>query len=186
MEPELSKIKILRRQLGLTQTQLAKAAEVSQSLIAKIESGKIDPTFTKAKRIFDALDSLTTEKALKAKDIMSTRIISISSNADIKEGIRKMRHYDISQLPVLQGKKCIGLITESSILNALRGEGGKKNVEHVKEAMQECPPIISINTSIGLISELLKYSNLVLVADEGEFKGVITKSDIIKGMYAGK
>ena len=52
MPYELAEIKKIRKSLGLTQTDLAKRADVSQSLIAKIESEKIDPTFTKTKKIF--------------------------------------------------------------------------------------------------------------------------------------
>ena len=55
---ELDEIKKIRKRFGLTQTDLAKRANVSQSLIAKIESNRIDPTFTKVKRIFDVLDEL--------------------------------------------------------------------------------------------------------------------------------
>ena len=58
MPYELSEIKKIRKNLGLTQTQLSKRANVSQSLIAKIESGKIDPTFTKTKKIFEHIKGL--------------------------------------------------------------------------------------------------------------------------------
>jgi DNA-binding transcriptional regulator YiaG len=36
-------LKKIRVQLGITQSELAKAAGVSQSLIAKLESGLVDP-----------------------------------------------------------------------------------------------------------------------------------------------
>ena len=58
MPYELSEIKKIRKNLGLTQTDLSKRANVSQSLIAKIEAGKIDPTFTKTKKIFETLNDL--------------------------------------------------------------------------------------------------------------------------------
>ena len=58
MSYELSEVKVIRKKLGLTQGELAKAAGVSQSLIAKIESTKIDPTYSKVKLIFHALESL--------------------------------------------------------------------------------------------------------------------------------
>ena len=51
--------------MGLTQTDLAKKANVSQSLIAKIESGKIDPTFTKTKKIFETLSYLEKKEEVK-------------------------------------------------------------------------------------------------------------------------
>ena len=40
-----------RRQLGLKQAELAKMAGVSQSLIAKLEAGTIDSSYTKVKTI---------------------------------------------------------------------------------------------------------------------------------------
>src|SRR3989338_3454114 len=51
MLPELSEIGKRRRRLGVTQTQLAKLAGVSQSLIAKIEAGKVYPHFFKFNRL---------------------------------------------------------------------------------------------------------------------------------------
>ena len=53
MFPTLEDIARRRRQLGLKQGELAKAAGVSQSLIAKLEAGSIDSSYTKVKTIFD-------------------------------------------------------------------------------------------------------------------------------------
>ena len=52
MFPKLNEISKKRKILGLTQSELAKLAGVSQSLIAKLESGKIEPSYTKVKTIF--------------------------------------------------------------------------------------------------------------------------------------
>ena len=41
----IDRISKIRKQLGLTQIQLANLAGVSQSLIAKLESGRIDPSY---------------------------------------------------------------------------------------------------------------------------------------------
>ncbi|MDH5420035.1 MAG: helix-turn-helix domain-containing protein, partial [Candidatus Bathyarchaeota archaeon] len=58
MLPSLEEVAKKRRILGLTQKQLAKLAGVSQSLIAKLESRKIDPSYTKVKAIFDVIERL--------------------------------------------------------------------------------------------------------------------------------
>ncbi len=58
MLPPIEEIANKRRLLGLKQAQLAKAAGVSQSLIAKLESGKIDSSYMKVKTIFDTLERL--------------------------------------------------------------------------------------------------------------------------------
>src|SRR3990167_3831950 len=99
----LEEVKKIRKKLGMTQTELANRAGVSQSLIAKIESGRIDPTYTKTKKIFAALSDLEKKEEVKAEQFMTKRIVSIGSNAPMKEAIFKMNKYGISQLPVIDG-----------------------------------------------------------------------------------
>ena len=59
---ELTRIKQMRRNLELTQTELAKLSGVSQSLIAKIERGNIEPSYTIARKIFAVLEERTSNK----------------------------------------------------------------------------------------------------------------------------
>src|SRR3989338_6143293 len=179
MTYELEEIKKIRKKLGMTQTELANRAGVSQSLIAKIESSRIDPTYTKTKKIFAALSELEKKEEIKAEQLMKSRIISIASAASIKEEIAKMKKFQISQLPVIENHKSIGLVSESTILDALLESKSAK----VKEVMQESPPIVSKTTSIQVISNLLKHYPMVLVSQEGRLIGLITKSDLLAKMY---
>ncbi len=181
MTYELDEIKKIRKKLGLTQTELANRAGVSQSLIAKIESGRIDPTYTKTKKIFSALSDLEKKEEIKAEQLMTSRIISISPNAPIKEAINKMKKFQISQLPVMDEHKLIGLVTESTILDALLKSKGKT----VKDVMQEAPPIVSKATSVQVVSNLLKHYPMVMVSEEGKLVGLITKSDLLGKLYRG-
>lgn len=179
MTYELEEVKKIRKKLGMTQTELANRAGVSQSLIAKIESGRIDPTYTKTKKIFAALSELEKKEEIKAEQLMTSRIISIGSDALIKEAIGKMKKFQISQLPVVDNNKLIGLVSESTILDALL----KSKASRVKDIMQEAPPIVSKTTPIQLISNLLKHFPMVLVSEEGRLVGLITKSDLLGKLY---
>lgn len=181
MTYELEEVKKIRKKLGMTQVELANRAGVSQSLIAKIESGRIDPTYTKTKKIFAALSDLEKKEEIKAEQLMTSRIIGISSNASIKDAISKMKKYEISQLPVIDNSKLIGLVSESTILDALL----KSKAAKVKEIMQESPPIISKTTSIQVVSNLLKHYPLIAVSEEGKLVGLITKSDLLGKLYKG-
>lgn len=175
---ELNEIKQIRKKLGLTQTELAKHANVSQSLIAKIESGRIDPTYSKTKRIFDTLNELSKKHELNAEEIMQKRIISVEPDEAIKEAINKMKKYEISQMPVIKDHKCIGVVSEATILDALIN----KKAESVNDVMEECPPIVSKKTSMSVISNLLKFYPIILISEGGKLTGIITKSDIIRSM----
>ncbi|MDG6990995.1 MAG: riboflavin synthase [Nitrososphaerota archaeon] len=59
--PDVAQIAATRRRLGITQHKLAEESRVSQSLVSKIESGRIMPTYGNAKMIFDALERLEME-----------------------------------------------------------------------------------------------------------------------------
>lgn len=173
MPYELKEIKIIRKNIGLTQSELAKKADVSQSLVAKIESGRIDPTYSKAKKIFDTLTQLTKKTSIKAGDVMNKRVIAVKPSDLVRDVIKKMKKYDISQVPVID-KHVTGLVSETAILNNM-----KKINSAVKEIMEGAPPIISRETGVDVVTNLLKFFPIVLVLDNGKIEGVITKSDIL-------
>lgn len=177
--PELQEIRHLRKKHSLTQTQLAKLAGVSQSLIAKIESGRIDPTFSHAKRILEVLHGIEKEKELKAEHLMTSRIIAVGKNEPVSETIRKMKANGISQLPVTEGEKVIGLVSESSIIEKI-AEGKNPNKLPVKDVMEEAPPVVAKTTHLTAVTELLRHTPLIIVAENGKPKGIITKADILR------
>ncbi len=180
MLEDLSQIRILRKKLGISQKELARLSGVSQSLIAKIESKRIDPSYSNALKLIKTIQSLRIKNSRKAYSIMTRNVITVSPNDRIEKAIHKMKRYKISQMPVVKSKKCVGLISESTILNAIsKGE----DVKLVKEIMKEAPPIVSKNTTVDIIIELLKFSPIVLITESGNCVGVITKSDIINKFY---
>ncbi len=181
MPYELSEIKKIRKSLGLTQTELAKQANVSQSLIAKIESEKIDPTFTKTKRIFDTLSLLEKKEEIKAEELMNKKVISVGPSENIKESVNKMKKYGISQMPVIEQDNVIGLVSESTLLDALMGSKSKR----IAEIMEETPPTVSKTASIKVISNLLHHYPVVLVSEGGKLAGLITKADLLARLYKG-
>jgi predicted transcriptional regulator len=178
MTYEVSEIKTIRKNIGLTQGELAKQAEVSQSLIAKIEAGHIDPTYSKVKKIFSVLDDLSKSKQVKAKDIMNKKLIGIDPKTNIKDIIKEMRRHSISQMPVVKDNQCIGLISETILLDAFN----KPNVKRAEDIMGDIPPTIAKDTSIDIISSLLKVYPIVMVSEKGQLLGVITKSDVLKAI----
>ena len=176
---EVKDIKPTRKKLGLTQSGLANESGVSQSLIAKIESGNIDPAYSNAKKIFSALDTISEKNELKAKDIAQLRIISVRPDSDVKAAIKLMKNHNISQLPVVEDSKPLGMVSESIILDAVMD----KKKQRISEIMKDSPPVVSGATSMQAVSNLLKFFPMILVSEKGKLKGVITKSDLIEKLY---
>ncbi|MFH1316650.1 MAG: CBS domain-containing protein [Candidatus Woesearchaeota archaeon] len=179
MTYELGEIKNIRKKLGLTQTQLAKTAQVSQSLIAKIEAGRIDPTYSKTQKIFRTLDDLQKKNELKASEIMQAKVISISPDEGIKDALKKMKKYEISQMPVIEDHKSIGMVTEADLLEALLEN---KKEPKIGDIMDDSPPVVSEKSRADVITSLLRHYPMILVSGQGKLKGVITKMDYIEKM----
>lgn len=181
MIENISEIKKIRRMLGLTQKELSRMANVSQSLVAKIESGNIDPSYSKIKKIMTALMSLDKKDRKKAKDLMVSKIIKLSLKDSLVSAIKKMKKYNISQLPVFEDKQIVGIISDVLILDAMtRGIDSKTNIGQI---MGEAPPIIGFDADLTVIANLLKQYPLVIVSSKGTAKGIITKADMFDSMF---
>ncbi len=176
----LEEIKRLRKKYHLTQKELADKANVSQSLIAKVEAGLLDPSYTKAQQIFTTLESMRGKEELKAKDILNIKVTFVQSKDFVKEIIKIMRQKGISQIPVRdQYKQICGLVTERTILEKIADHPEKISVLKVQDVLEDAPPIVSLNTGFQMLSLLLKENSLVVVMDKGVIKGIISKSDLL-------
>lgn len=187
MLPEIAEIKAYRKRLGLTQTELSRLCGVSQSLIAKSESGKIVPSYDKAKKIFEALEQASKKESLRARDIMSRRVKFVKESDSARKAISLMEKNGFSQLPVIKREKCIGVVTERGALSALRELGPKEfNSAKTSEIMEEPLPIVSENALFPLLTGILNHEQALLVSRKGKIVGIITKSDLLKSALTGR
>ncbi len=181
MLPAIDIIADRRRKLGLTQSRLAGMAEVSQSYIAKLEAGKIEPSYLKVKAIFKALDQLERKEEITAREVMTPEVISVQRKATVHETIEIMRRNGYSQIPVMNGDNPVGGITERTLLDQIlySDDGISPSRKLVGNIMDECWPIVADDAPISLLSNLLKYYQAILVQKKGQIIGIITKADLL-------
>ena len=181
MLPAINIIPDRRRRLGLTQTQLAKLAGVSQSYIAKLEAGKIEPSYLKVKAIFEALDKLERKKEVQASEIMTESPIFVQQITSVQETVEIMRKNGFSQLPVFDKDKPVGGVSERTLLDQIlyNEDGIPASRKQVKDIMEESWPMVSEDAPLSLLSNLLKYYPAVLVQRKGYVVGIITKADLL-------
>lgn len=184
MLPALETIVLRRRTMGLTQAQLANLARVSQSYIAKLEANKIEPSYSKVKAIIEALDRTEQKKEAKVKDIMTPEIISVCVDEKIESAVNLMWQHGFSQLPVLDGNRLIGSITEKVIIEKLvnGSDEGSLKEKHVSEVMENPFPQVGEDAPVSLIANLLKIYPAVLIQRMGSLTGIVTKSDLLKSL----
>ena len=165
----------------MTQVHLAQEAGLSQSLIAKIEAGTVDPTFTTLKALSEALHSRRAMKGKVASDVMSSPVISVQRSARLSECIAAMRKHGISQMPVLAGERPVGSMTESHILDLLSQSKDPASLpaQPVTRFMRPSFPIVSGDTPIGALHSLFNHVPAVLVSSGEKVEGIIAKIDLL-------
>ena len=182
MLPSLKEVVKKRRIMGLTQQKLARIAGVSQSLVAKLESQKIDPSYTKVKAIFDALEKLQTETEVHAEEVLQSNVIGIQKTDPVSRAVQTMAEYGYSQLPVFDGEHSVGSISEKTIIGKVSAGKDLSQVSKrsVGDVMEEAFPQVGEDAPLPLISSLLQVYSAVLISNKGKVVGIVTKADLLK------
>ena len=182
MLPSIDEVAKKRRVMGLTQQKLARLAGVSQSLIAKLESQKIDPSYTKVKAIFDALERLQSETEVRADAVFHNEVIGVQKSDPVSKAVQTMADYGYSQLPVFDGEHAVGSISEKTIIEKVSAGKNLSEVSKlpVGDVMEEAFPQVGEDAPLPLISNLLQVYSAVLISTKGKVVGIVTKADLLK------
>lgn len=177
--PDSEEIREKRIELGLTQSEVAEKSGLSQSMIARIESGTVDPRVSTIRKIVDVLNQEEVS-VITAGDMMHSPVISVPADETLAKTVSIMENYGISQIPVLENGVAVGCISESAIINAMdEGRIQKIQLHIVSDFMEDGFPTIPRSTTMDTIIHLLHNNHAILVAEKGKVVGVITKHDLI-------
>jgi len=182
MLPALETIAVRRRRLGLTQTQLADLAGVSQSYIAKLEARKIEPSYARVKAIFEALQGLERKREVRASEIMTPEVMGVQVDDTVRKAVGIMRARGYSQLPVFDGERPVGSLSERTIMDSIvNGEDRDSITEgQVSKILDDAFPQVGEDAPVSLLTSLLRVYSAVLVSRKGGIAGIVTKADLLK------
>jgi predicted transcriptional regulator len=167
-------IKKMREEAGLTQEALAKATNITQAHVAKIENEKVNPTLSTINNILSVLQA---NKTMKCKEFVTKKVISVKPEDSVNYVVKLMKKNDISQIPIIEDERCVGSISDKTILRNLDRISSSTEI---REIMDEPFPMISSNDSVDVIKTLLEYHQAVLILEEGRVVGIVTKHDLLK------
>ena len=184
MLPRIDSIKQIRQKIGITQKKLASLTGVSTSMINQIESGRSQPSYETAKKIFESLAQLEGESSSHTVgDFCSKDIVKLKPTNTLHDAIKKMHELSISQIPVFSNSDLVGVVSEDGIVKHLAdlGEAELKKAK-LADTMDPVPPIVDFDTPANVLIPLIRYSKCILVTKKSKIVGIITAADTLKMM----
>jgi cystathionine beta-synthase len=117
------------------------------------------------------------------RDIISRRaedgsVVSVAPDDTLLTAFQRMRLADVSQLPVLQGARLVGVIDESDLLLKVHADAAHFR-DAVATAMSDAPQTLAPDASIQALRAVLDRGLTAIIADAAGFHGLITRFDLL-------
>ncbi len=125
----------------------------------------------------------------KVKEIMTTDVITISSNVDVIYAFEELMEYKISAMPVVDDGELVGIITATDLGHNLILDKYELGTD-VKSIMIKNVVTISPENTIGEAIETMKSKapgsnilNQLPIVENGKLVGIVSDGDIIKSIF---
>jgi cystathionine beta-synthase len=115
---------------------------------------------------------------LMARRYEEGAVITVTPDDTLLTAFQRMRMADISQVPVIEEARCVGVLDESDLLLAVHGDADRFH-SPVRDAMTSRLETISCNAQIDAVYDILDRGLVALVTDGDKFVGLITRSDLL-------
>ena len=120
----------------------------------------------------------------RVRDIMTANPSTVSEKDTIRDAARIMADQDTGVVPVVNGKKIVGLITDRDIVVRLVAEGKDAGSANVREAMSSSVRSVRDDSSVDDVMKLMSSAQVrrIPVVDvNDELVGIISFGDIATG-----
>lgn len=104
--------------------------------------------------------------------------VTLSPNDTLLQAYRRMKLFDVSQLPVLEGDAVVGILDESDLLLHVFEKPARFS-DPVSAAMSKTVLTIAPSAAISELLPIFAKDLVAVVADAGKFVGLITRIDLL-------
>ena len=124
-------------------------------------------------------DRVTVRLIAETKPTKIPSLVSLNQDSYVKDALKLMNEYNISQLPIIDGNKSIGSVRENILLSMVLEDSESIN-SLISEIMDDPFPVIDENNTLVSASKTLKKFPAALVRDRSALVSIITRFDIIE------
>ena len=108
----------------------------------------------------------------------ASHVVTANAHMRVQEVIDLLKKHGISQLPVVEGSKLLGLVHEVDLLRHLVSGSGTLD-STIDNLIESDYATVTPATKVELLQGVLSEAKLAIVMDKESVVGVITKIDLI-------
>jgi cystathionine beta-synthase len=90
----------------------------------------------------------------------------------------RMKLYDVSQLPVMEDDRIVGILDESDVLLHVHADSTRFR-DPVSTAMIASPEMLQVTSPIEALLPVFEKGHVAIVVDGEQFLGLITRIDLL-------
>ena len=106
-------------------------------------------------------------------------LITASSSDTVSDSVLRMKEFGISQLPVVDDGRLVGIVTESDLLSRIV-EGHASLASSVAEVMFRKVNTLHVDEDAGSLLNAFSQGEVgIVIDDDHEVRGVLTKMDLV-------
>jgi len=105
-------------------------------------------------------------------------VVTAALGDTVASVVDRMKSHGISQLPVMDAGRVVGIINETDVFTHLLDEDGEGN-DTIDALVETQFAVLEPTNRVSLIGQFFKQNKVVIVVDEGRLAGIITKIDFI-------
>lgn len=104
--------------------------------------------------------------------------VTVEPGESLMQAYRRMTLFDVSQLPVMEGRKLIGILDESDLLMHVQQDPARFD-NTVSEAMVRNVETLPADASMDALLAVFQRDHVAVVQDGDSFVGLITRIDLL-------
>lgn len=108
--------------------------------------------------------------------------VTVSPDDTLLVAYNRMRSADVSQLPVVETHKIVGILDESDILAYVEGADAERAARFkkpVKSAMTQQLNTVQVRDKLNVLQPIFARNEVAIVLEDEKFVGLITRVDLI-------
>lgn len=118
---------------------------------------------------------------MKIKDVMTRNVEVVQADALLPEAAKKMKDLDVGPLPVVEGGRVVGLVTDRDIVVRVVAAGLDSRSARVREAMSQevvsCGEEDSVKDAARIMKER-QIRRLVVLDGQQRLAGIVSLADL--------